>query len=75
MGMRPHIQSFAKQEFSRPHLIEKDERPHHLTLRRGKGAAHLEATEIARTRHDHSRDRVAGMTISGQRVLCRLPAH
>ena len=59
--MRPHVDAVADQELGRPHLVEEDEGPDHLLLRRGQRAAHLEAAEIAGARHDHVLDGIAGV--------------
>ncbi len=45
--VRPHVDASASEELRRPHLVEEDEGTDHLPLRRGQGAAHLEAAEIA----------------------------
>ena len=52
MGMGAHINPLPCQKFGRTHLIEKDERPHHLPLRRRQRAAHLESAKITGARHD-----------------------
>ena len=54
MGVRADIDALVRQEFGRPHLIEEDEGPDHLTLRRGQSTAHLEAAQIAGAGNDHS---------------------
>ncbi len=75
VGMGPHVDAVADEEFGRAHLVEEDEGADHLFLRRGQCAAHLEATEITGARHDHVLNRVAGELIAGNRVLAWLPAH
>ena len=57
--MRAHIDALADQELGRPHLVEEDEGPDHLLLRRRQRAAHLEAAEITRARYDDMLDGVA----------------
>ncbi len=52
MGMRADVHPLAGDELSRSHLVEEDERPDHLALRRGKRAANLETADVARSRHD-----------------------
>ena len=75
VGVRAHVDAVADQELGRPHLVEEDEGPDHLLLRRGQRAAHLEAAEIAGARHDHVLDGVAGELVAGNGVLAGLPAH
>ncbi len=59
MRMRAHVDPLPRGEAHRPHLIEEDERAHHLPPAMGQGAAHLEAAEVAGTRHDDERQRLA----------------
>ena len=75
VGMRAHVDTGADQELGRAHLIEEDERSDHLLARCGQRAAHLEAAEVAGTRHDHLLDGVAGEGIAGLGVVVGLPAH
>ncbi len=60
MGMRADVDAPARDELSRSHLVEEDERPDHLALRRGKRAANLEITDVARSRHDQGFDGLDG---------------
>ena len=74
MRMRAHVDALAEEELGRPHLVEEDERPDHLPLRRRQRAAHLEAAEIAGARHDHGLDRIAGGAVARLRIIagCQL---
>jgi len=75
MRMRAHINPAPGDKFDRAELIEKDERPHHLPLRTGQGAAHLKPARIMSTRHDHRRDGVNRRISRGIfRVERRIPA-
>ena len=58
MGMRADVDALARDELHRSHLVEEDERPDHLPLRRGKRAANLEVADVARPRHDQGLDRL-----------------
>ncbi len=60
MGMRPYVDAPARDELSRSHLVEEDERPDHLALRRRKRAANLEIADVARSRHDQGFDGLDG---------------
>ena len=73
--VRAHVDAIADQELRGPHLVEEDERPDHLLLRRRQRAAHLEGAKIAGARHDHMLDGIAGELIAGHGVLGRQPAH
>ena len=44
----PHVDALAGHELHRPHLVEENEWPDHLALRRGQRPAHLEPAEVAR---------------------------
>ena len=46
MRMRPDVDSLARLELRRPHVIEEDERAHHLTALGRQYSAHDEAPEI-----------------------------
>ena len=63
--VRPHVDALAGQELGRPGLVEEDERPDHLPLRRRQRAAHLEAAEVAGARHDQRLDGVDARRRSG----------
>ena len=73
--VRAHVDAVADQELGRAHLVEEDEGPDHLLLRGGQRAAHLEAAEVAGTRHDHVLDGVAGVRVARYGIVGRLPAH
>ena len=64
MRMRAHIDAGAKNEFGRAHLVEEYEWANHLRLCRRQRTPHLEAAEIARTRHDDVLDRVATLRVA-----------
>src|SRR4051794_3105380 len=59
--MRPHVHARSEQELGRPHLVEEDEGPDHLSLVGGQRAPHLEAAEVAGARDDKT---PPGMTSS-----------
>ena len=59
MRMRPHIETSACEELTRPHLIEEDERPDHLPLPRGQGAPDLEAADVMGPGQDDAVARLA----------------
>ena len=44
--VRPHLDTLPRRKFGRPHVIEKDERPVHLSLAGGQYTSHREAAEI-----------------------------
>jgi len=73
--MRPHVDALPGQEFGRAHLVEEDERPHHLPRLRGQRAAHLEAAQIARARHDHGLDRIHRVAQRNAGIKQGVPAH
>ena len=45
--VRPHVLRLSGAEHHRSDLVEEDERPNHAPQRRGQGAPHLEATDVA----------------------------
>jgi hypothetical protein len=61
MRMRADIDPLPGHELRRAHLVEEDERPDHLALRRGQRAAHLEPAQIAGARDDQRFDRIDGV--------------
>ena len=73
--VRPHVDALAGDELRRPGLVEEDERPDHLPLRRRQRAAHLEAAEVAGARHDQRLDGVDGVAGRAGRVEAGVPAH
>ena len=73
MRMRPHVDSLPGQELRRAHLVKEDERPHHLPLRRGQRAAHLEPAQVAGARHDHMFDGIDGIADGDRRVKDGVP--
>ena len=75
VGMRPNVDALPGQEFRRTRLVEEDERPDHLPLRRGQGAPHLEVAEVARARHDQGFDRVGADGVRASGFERRVPAH
>jgi len=58
MRMRPHIDALPSQKFRRPDLIEEDEWPHHLTIRRRQCASNLKTAKVARTGNDEGINRI-----------------
>jgi hypothetical protein len=75
MRMGSDIQPGSEHKLGGSHLVEKNEGPDHLPLRRWKRPAHLESTEIARSRHDHCLDPIGGPDVARDRIRARLPAH
>ena len=75
MGMRADVDALAGDELGRPHLVEEDERPDHLALRRGKRATNLEIADVARPRHDQGLDRLDGDGVGTDGIQRRVPAH
>src|SRR3954465_9002898 len=73
--MRPHVHASAEQELGRAHLVEEDKRPDHLAPLGRERATHLEAAEVAGTRHAHRLDGVAREPVAGPWVVAGLPAH
>ena len=68
MGMRTYVDAPARDELSRSHLVEEDERPDHLALRRRKRAANLKAPDVARSRHDQGFDGLDGDSVGADGV-------
>jgi hypothetical protein len=56
-------------------MIKEYERADHLTLRRRQSAAHLEAAEIDRARHDQRFDGVDGDSVGVTGLERWVPAH
>src|SRR5689334_22715295 len=52
MRMRPDIQPLSSQKLPWSHLVEKDERPDHLSLIGGQGTTYFEAAQIMRAGND-----------------------
>ncbi len=75
MGMGADVDALARNELGRSHLVEEDERPDHLALRRRKRAADLETADVARTRHDQGLDRLDGDSVGTDGIQRRVPAH
>ncbi len=75
MRMRAHVDTVPGQEVRRPHLVEEDERPHHLPLWRWQSAAHLEAAEITGARDDDGLDPVEVVSRRADGFKGRVPAH
>ena len=44
--MRPHVDPVTRLKLRRTHVIEENERPHHLASFGGQHPAHKEAAEI-----------------------------
>jgi hypothetical protein len=65
MGMRACVDAPARDELSRSHLVEEDERPDHLALRRRKRAANLKAP-MSRDRGTTKGSMASTATASGQ---------
>ena len=63
MGMRADVDALTRDEVSRSHLVEENERPDHLALRRGKRPANLETADVAWPLHDQSLDRLDGDSV------------
>jgi hypothetical protein len=60
MRMRTYVDAPAREELCRSHLVEEDEWPDHLALRRTKRAANLEIADVARSRYDQGFDGLGG---------------
>lgn len=79
MRMRAYIHALPGRMRCRPHLVEKDERSHHLPLAVWQRAPDLEgaprAADITGARHDHEVERVAGFPVPRHGVFRRPPAH
>jgi len=56
MRMWPDIDALTGQQFSRPGLVEEDERTDHLPFWRRQGAPNFEATKVPGTRYDERFD-------------------
>ena len=67
--MRAHVHALAGDELHRSHLIEEDEGTDHLPLAVRQRAAHFEAAEIARARHDDQLQRIAGVLVAEDGVF------
>ena len=75
MRVRPDVDALSGQELGRPGLVEEDERPDHLPLRRRQGAPDLEAAEVAGARNDERLDRVEPDLVGAARFDCWVPTH
>ena len=75
MGMGTHIDAAPGQEFRRSHLVEEDERPHHLPLGGGQGAAHLEPADVAGAGDDQRLDGVRPDLVGAAGRQGGVPAH
>jgi hypothetical protein len=73
--VRADVDALADDELRRAHLVPEDEGADHLPPRRGKGAADLEAAEVAGAGDDDGLDGVAGALVAGRGVVGGLPAH
>lgn len=68
-------QDVGRLALGRAGLIEEDERPDHLPLRRRQGAPNLETAKVAGTRNDEGFDRVEANLIGAARFDCWVPTH
>jgi len=75
MRMRPHIHAGPEQEFGRTHLVEKNERPNHLSLPGRERPPHGKAAEVACARHSDHVDCVASERVAGLGIEGWLPTH
>ena len=75
MRVRANVDTLPSQELCRSHLIEEDERTHHLSLSRRQRAADLEPAQIAGARNNHRLNRVNSVANRDRRVKDRVPAH
>jgi hypothetical protein len=75
MGMGTHVGPLPGGDLRRPDMIKEYERADHLTLRRRQSAAHLEAAEIDRARHDQRFDGVDGDSVGVPGLERWVPAH
>ena len=75
MGMGPHIHALSGEELYRAEMVEEDERPDHLPLAMGQGAAHRERTDVTCPRHDHKLDLIDRLRIAGDGVFAGEPGH
>jgi hypothetical protein len=66
--MWAYVHAFAQDELSRSHLVEEDKGSHHLSFGAGECAAHLETTEIAGPRDDHSLDQIGSTNVAGSGI-------
>src|SRR3984893_4388881 len=57
MRVRPHVDAIPGRELRRTHVIEKNERPHHLASAGRQYAAHHEAAEVSLARINYLQDR------------------
>ena len=67
-GMRTHVDALPRLHQHRAELVEEDEGADHLPARRGQRAAHLEAAEVTRARHDDHLDGIRRGGIAGHRI-------
>ena len=69
MRVRPHVEFLGQENIRRRHIIEKDERPDHLPVRRGQHAADRQAaTKVARPRHQDRLNQVGGAGVAEWRI-------
>jgi hypothetical protein len=71
MRVRPDVDALPGDKLCRPHLIEENEWPDHLPLRRGKRAADFEAAEVTRSWHDDLLHDITGLGVAGYGVVIR----
>jgi hypothetical protein len=69
------IDALPGQQLGRPSLIEEDERPDHLPLRRRQGAPDFKTAEIARAWNNERFDRAQANLIGTARFDGRVPTH
>jgi hypothetical protein len=67
--MRPDIDALPGDKLRGAHLVEENEWPDHLPLRRGKRAADFETAEVARSWHNDVLHDIAGLGVAGHRVV------
>jgi hypothetical protein len=76
MGMGPDVQAMSSKELRRPHLIEKDEWPNHLTLIARQSAAHFKAVaQIADSRNNDEFQRITRSLIAEDWIGRGQPTH
>ena len=75
MRVRAHIDALIGQEFSRAHLVEKDEGADHLALLGWKGASYFHFSEIDGAWDNHGLDGIDRCAVAKGGVGAWAPAH
>ncbi|CAH1673702.1 conserved hypothetical protein [Chelatococcus asaccharovorans] len=75
MRVGPNVDALTGQQFGRPRLVEEDEGPDHLPLRRRQGAPNLEAAKVSGPWNNKGLDGIDTHRVGAPRFEGWVPTH